>query len=270
MTEQFEKKRIDLKTSQVAAGSLASVTSAVAASQLGVTGTLVGAGVGSVVGTVAGAVYQHYLDQTHQHVRTVVPRIATRASVPGEAPAGTSTAGEAPTAVDVLAARDIPAAAEASETGERPAHQGPVAGEVEAAQERPAAEPATSAPKPGTQPVWSWLRSRRVALALSAAAGLGIAIVMLTGFEVFTGQPVGAHSDGGGTSIGRVFGSGAESEPAPTPSDDPTTDEPTSAPTPMTEASPSPTATNPVPSPQPSSTSASPTTEPIPEPTQPN
>lgn len=74
MTEQSDKKRIDLKTTQVAAGSLASVTSAVAASQLGVAGTLVGAGVGSVVGTVAGAVYQHYLDRTHHHVRTVVPR----------------------------------------------------------------------------------------------------------------------------------------------------------------------------------------------------
>ena len=74
MTEQSDTKRIDLKTTQVAAGSLASVTSAVAASQLGVAGTLVGAGVGSVVGTVAGAVYEHYLDRTHDHVRTGVPR----------------------------------------------------------------------------------------------------------------------------------------------------------------------------------------------------
>jgi hypothetical protein len=74
MTEQPDTKRIDLKTTQVAAGSLASVTAAVAASQLGVAGTLVGAGVGSVVGTVAGAVYEHYLDRTHHHVRIVVPR----------------------------------------------------------------------------------------------------------------------------------------------------------------------------------------------------
>ncbi|HEY9378451.1 MAG TPA: hypothetical protein VIQ02_15335, partial [Jiangellaceae bacterium] len=74
MTEQSDNKRIDLKSTQVAAGSLASVTSAVAASQLGVAGTLVGAGVGSVVGTVAGAVYEHYLDRTHHHVRAVVPR----------------------------------------------------------------------------------------------------------------------------------------------------------------------------------------------------
>lgn len=74
MTEQADKKRINLTTTQVAAGSLASVTAAVAASELGVAGTLVGAGVGSVVGTVAGAVYQHYLDRTHDHVRTVMPR----------------------------------------------------------------------------------------------------------------------------------------------------------------------------------------------------
>ena len=74
MTEQTDKKRIDLKTTQVAAGSLASVTSAVAASQLGVAGTLVGAGVGSMVGAVAGSVYEHYLDRTRDRVRLMVPR----------------------------------------------------------------------------------------------------------------------------------------------------------------------------------------------------
>jgi hypothetical protein len=102
MTEQSDTKRIDLKTTQVAAGSLASVTAAVAASQLGVAGTLIGAGVGSVVGTVAGAVYEHYLDRTRHHVRTVVPRptadiqpttVAT-ATAPLDSPVASSEQGQ--------------------------------------------------------------------------------------------------------------------------------------------------------------------------------
>ena len=74
MTEQSDKQRIEFDPIQVAAGSLASVTAAVAASELGVAGTLVGAAVGSVVGALAGTVYEHYIDRTQDQVRTLVPR----------------------------------------------------------------------------------------------------------------------------------------------------------------------------------------------------
>lgn len=197
MTEQSDKKRIDLKTTQIAAGSMASVTSAVAASQLGVAGTLVGAGVGSVVGTVAGAVYEHYLDRTHRQMRLVVPRIGVT---------------RAPT----------------SDDGQTP---------------------------------WTWLRSRRLALALTAAGGLGIAILALTGFEAVTGQPVSAGKDSG-TSIGQVFGGGSadnqgtESSTTPSPEVTPR-EEPTSVPS--ADPSSSPTTSAPTSTPQPS---PSPTTEP--------
>ena len=221
MTEQSDPKRIDLKTTQVAAGSLASVTAAVAASQLGVAGTLIGAGVGSVVGTVAGAVYQHYLDRTHDHVRSVTPR---------------RTADNLPM-VDAATAPLEPPVASAAQR----------------------------------QLTSAWLRSHRPALALSAAAAAGIAIVALTGFEAVTGQPVSAGSGDNRTSIGQVFGgsttdSGAD--PASTPS--PTSsagDEATSTPT---QGSGSPTATPQATTPQPGTPSSSPTTEAVPKPTAPN
>jgi hypothetical protein len=232
VTEQSEKKRIDLKTTQVAAGSMASVTSAVAASQLGVGGTLVGAGVGSVVGTVAGAFYEHYLDRTQNHVRSVIPRRTTDG---GEAET-IEAAAPAPTAVDGQVVD--------ADTDQLPVTSAPL---------NPLATP------PGdSQETWRWLRSRRFALALSAAAGLGIALVALTGFEAFTGQPVGAGSSGSGTSIGHVFGGGSASDSETDPSQTPTpnaTDESTPASPPAS----SPAITSPTPTPQPSTPS---TTEP--------
>jgi len=219
MTEQTDKKRIDLKTTQVAAGSLASVTSAVAASQLGVAGTLVGAGVGSVIGTVAGAVYQHYLDRTHDQVRSAVPRRILRNE----------------TATD-----DATTEAEAIET---------------------------ELPK---EPTWSWLRSRRMALGASAAVGLGIALVALTGFEAVTGQPVSAGSDRG-TSVGQVFGgssSGSAVDPSTTPTSDQVTEGVSPPPSPNQD-SPSTTSTSPASTP-PSTSSTSPSTEPTPQTTPPN
>lgn len=49
----------DLSGIQIAGGALAAVTSALAASRLGVAGTLIGAGVGSVVASVAGTLYSN-------------------------------------------------------------------------------------------------------------------------------------------------------------------------------------------------------------------
>jgi hypothetical protein len=243
VTEQSDNTRIDLKTSQVAAGSLASVTSAVAASGLGVAGTLVGAGVGSVVGTVAGAVYEHYLDRTHHRVRSVVPRRAS----------GAETRSEDTTPAEALVVD--------ADTEPLPLAPTPPA---------PPAEPSGS-PVASSRPTWAWLRSRRVALGLSAAAGLGVALVALTGFEAVTGKPVssgGTSADG--TSIGQVFGGGSSSDAEPETNATPTPEAPTpeapagSSTPPLSETSSSPTAANPTPSPQPSTPSTSPTTGPIP------
>src|ERR1017187_6078332 len=65
-------RRFNLSAIQVSAGILAALTGAVAASFLGVGGTLVGAAVGSIASTVGGEVYKHYLERTHERLRGAV------------------------------------------------------------------------------------------------------------------------------------------------------------------------------------------------------
>lgn len=65
-------RRFNLSAIQVSAGILAALTGAIAASFLGVGGTLVGAGVGSLASTVGGEVYKHYLERTHERLRGAV------------------------------------------------------------------------------------------------------------------------------------------------------------------------------------------------------
>ena len=65
-------RRLNLSAIQVSAGILAALTGAIAASFLGVGGTLVGAGVGSLASTVGGEVYKHYLERTHERLRGAV------------------------------------------------------------------------------------------------------------------------------------------------------------------------------------------------------
>jgi uncharacterized membrane protein YgcG len=63
---------LNLNAIQVSAGILATLTGAIAASFLGVGGTLVGAAVGSIASTVGGEVYKHYLERTHERLRGAV------------------------------------------------------------------------------------------------------------------------------------------------------------------------------------------------------
>lgn len=65
-------RRVNLSVVQVASGVLAALTGAVAASFLGVGGTLVGAAVGSAASTIGTEVYRHYLERTHERLRGVV------------------------------------------------------------------------------------------------------------------------------------------------------------------------------------------------------
>lgn len=59
-----KERRIDLSLPQVAGSAVAAVAAAVAASQLGVYGTILGAGVMSVVATCGGSVFQHFFRRT--------------------------------------------------------------------------------------------------------------------------------------------------------------------------------------------------------------
>lgn len=62
-----------LSPAQVAGSGLAAATSALAASFLGVAGTLIGALVGSVVATIASAVYSHSFRRAGQRLRVMRP-----------------------------------------------------------------------------------------------------------------------------------------------------------------------------------------------------
>ena len=65
-------RRLNLSGVQVSAGLLATLTGAVAASYLGVGGTLIGAAIGSLASTVGGEIYRHYLGRTHERLRGAV------------------------------------------------------------------------------------------------------------------------------------------------------------------------------------------------------
>jgi len=67
-----EKPAGGLSLTQICGGALAAVTAAVAASFLGVAGTLIGAGVGSVISTIAAALYSNSLNRAARVSRTLV------------------------------------------------------------------------------------------------------------------------------------------------------------------------------------------------------
>ncbi|TAM84348.1 MAG: hypothetical protein EPN43_12635 [Jatrophihabitans sp.] len=65
--------RVGLSSTQLVASALAAVTATVAASYLGVSGTVIGAAVASVLSVLGNAVYSHSLRQTGSRVRAAVP-----------------------------------------------------------------------------------------------------------------------------------------------------------------------------------------------------
>ncbi|HZC71863.1 MAG TPA: hypothetical protein VE442_14320 [Jatrophihabitans sp.] len=75
--------RFGLSSTQLLASALAAVTAAIAASYLGVAGTVIGAALASVVSAVGTAVYGHSLHRTRARVRTAVTgRPADQAFLP--------------------------------------------------------------------------------------------------------------------------------------------------------------------------------------------
>jgi len=67
------RPRFELSATQLLATALAAITATVAASFLGVTGTVIGAALASVVSAIGTAVYTHSLHRTRVRVREVVP-----------------------------------------------------------------------------------------------------------------------------------------------------------------------------------------------------
>ena len=191
---------LGLSTAQVVGSALAAATSALAASFLGVAGTIIGAVVGSLVATIASAVYAHSLRQASTRIREVRPVIVTRhADTHAHVVQGPQTGVVTGDAADAQAADAQPA--DAQPAGDRP-------------------HPRRSLPR------WAG-----VAAGVVAAAGL--ALGGITGIEALLGHPV-SNSSATGTSLGKAFGgSGAPSEKK---SNTPSTDQPTTTPRPSETA----------------------------------
>jgi hypothetical protein len=65
----MDGRRIDLSATQVVASMLAAITGAVAASTLGIAGTIIGAAIMSVASTAVAAVYKHYIARSKERLR---------------------------------------------------------------------------------------------------------------------------------------------------------------------------------------------------------
>jgi hypothetical protein len=204
MADQPDRKRLELNPTQVAASSLGAVTSAVAASYLGVGGTLAGAGVGSVVATVGGAVYGHYLEHTRQRVRAAIIRTSAHAPVSAPQASTNTTLRQQPSPTSRADSADAPEAS---------------AGGAPAVSEKDLSEKDLS--------MGAWLRSRRLALGVSALATFGLAVGVITGVEAITRKPVSAvvkgTNDTGSSTLGELFAGGRHDKKAtPTPTPTPT------------------------------------------------
>jgi hypothetical protein len=68
-----ERQRLELSIPQLLAGALAAASAAVAASWLGVAGTVTGAVVASIVVSVSSALYKHSLERSSQVIRETLP-----------------------------------------------------------------------------------------------------------------------------------------------------------------------------------------------------
>lgn len=82
--------RFELSATQLVATALAAITATVAASYLGVAGTVIGAAVVSVMTAIGNAVYAHSLRTTHARVREAVPT-RVREAVPARRPPTSTT-----------------------------------------------------------------------------------------------------------------------------------------------------------------------------------
>jgi len=72
-------RRIDVTATQAAASMLATLTGAIAASGLGIGGTIIGAAFMSLASTVGAAVYKHYIGRSNERLRAAASNLPARA-----------------------------------------------------------------------------------------------------------------------------------------------------------------------------------------------
>ncbi|MFC4586902.1 hypothetical protein [Sphaerisporangium corydalis] len=196
---------MDLSVPQIAGSALAAVTAAVAASFLGVTGTVVGAAVASAATTVGNAVYTHYIKRTHVRLKEAHGLIL------GEQEQRALDE-EAQEAVVARPGEDgLATAAHATVRDHGPPDLPPPTGDTAPQDLGTAETPLLS--RVAVAPLW-------VRLVVAAVVTFALSMGGILAFELFSGRPLAAtvHGQGGsGTSWGGQVEEKTES-PAPTPS----------------------------------------------------
>jgi hypothetical protein len=185
-TEQLPKVW-SMDVVKISAGSLAAVSAAVAASTLGVAGTLGGAALASIVGSVGTELYANSLQRGYRRLRKAEPGTV-------DVPADEAPSCPVPADPDATVVLTTPTTAGALSYG-------------------PTATPepdATAGPGPARRPRW-----KRILLV--SVVAFALAMVAITAFEALAGRSLAGlfGDDGAGaTTIGTV----TDRQPAPAPS----------------------------------------------------
>ena len=175
-----QRRPLGLSLTQIAGGALAAVTAAVAASFLGVAGTITGAAFGSVVSSIGAAVYSTSLSRAARASRVLVVR-------PGGLAADDPASVPPPVGHDPEVLADAPADAVTT--------------------------PADTPPEAHV-PVWSRLRWRPVLLVAGTFFVAAMAVIVVT--ELVIGHPI-SNSSESGTTISNIGGSSGSSPSSPSP-----------------------------------------------------
>lgn len=209
---------LDLSFTKIVGGAAAAVTTAVAASFLGVSGTITGAAFGSIVSSIAAALYAHSLKSAGTRIRTtatVVRRTGQRTDADPQDPA---------TVPPELTGRSAPLPGETVVVAST--ETGPAEGRV--SPQAAAARPRQRDRSRGWKPV-----------AVLAGFIFVVALGAISVTELFLGHPI-SNSQSTGTSVGAAVGRApVETEPS---------DEPSESPSPSDSASPSDSTESPSPS----------------------
>ncbi|MFY0406960.1 hypothetical protein [Solicola sp. PLA-1-18] len=296
--EPEQKKLLgDLSLPQVIGSALAAITATVAASTLGVAGTVIGAGLASIFATVGGTIYTSSLKKTKdvvvrgtQVVRDGAPITVRTMTVKADEPApAAAPPPQAPAELDhttsLRALAETTAKVKADVDLDDPDRTAHLDHRTEWTSTMRPVDPTTAVPHPVPEPsevvaeatpdaapaavlvteregALAVLRRRWKPLALVAVVLAVVSLGAVSAIEGVVGHPL-SNSSGSGTSVGKAFGGGGSSSSDDQPSDDATT-EPTesdSTPTPSDDETTEPEATEPTATPSPSAT-PTPTTRP--------
>lgn len=179
------RPRLQLSATQLIASALAAVTTTIAASFLGINGTVIGAAMASVLTVAGNAIYSHSIHRTRERVRTAVPAATWR------------SVGTAPT--EVLPDQPHP------QPGQEPAATTPAA-------TTPAATAGSTVATPGWSDATTARRPRQPRLRRLGFATVGVFVAILaalTSAELVAGRPISDLLQGkssSGTSVTSVLG----------------------------------------------------------------